>query len=72
MVMRSRQRGDDYCASFVVRIWFERGGDAPAEWRWHAIHVQSGHKRYGRAFEDLQVFVARESGLSPPTLGVID
>lgn len=58
----------DRGVSFVIRLWLESDQDRlPPEWRWKALHVQSGHERLGRRFRDLMVFVEEESGVPPPS-----
>jgi hypothetical protein len=59
---------DEQPASFVIRIWLESAARSELpEWRWHVLHVQSHHERYGRRLEDLFAFIGQESGVQPPT-----
>ena len=56
-------------ASFVIRLWLEtRKPGFPPEWRWHVIHVQSGHERYGYRLADLMDFIGDKSGAEPPSM----
>ncbi len=62
-------RTDHPRVSFVIRLWLElRTREAPPEWRWWILHVQSGRERCGRRFEDLIQFVRDQSGMDPPRL----
>lgn len=63
--VRLSQRG----VSFVIRLWLEaREREAPPEWRWHVLHVQSDRERYGRRLQDLIAFIGEQSGVEPPSL----
>lgn len=62
----SPRESSDHAASFVIRLWLEREGEDTPEWRWHVLHIQSHHERYGRRLEDLMRFIGEQSGVRPP------
>ncbi len=49
-------------ASFVIRIWWERGSKGPAVWRGQVVHVQTGQIAFFRRKDTLIAFIERWSG----------
>ncbi|HSC78921.1 MAG TPA: hypothetical protein VLC08_01080 [Chitinolyticbacter sp.] len=51
---------EDQSASFIVRIWRERGEteDGPGEWRGSIEHVQTGKRSFFRELRAIERFMA--------------
>jgi hypothetical protein len=60
--MNEVQRHD---GSFIVRIWWERGGVEPhaqPHWRGWVQHARTGRQLYFQSFESLLAFIEQETG----------
>ena len=62
----------DVSASFVARIWLERGSGGSPKWRGHVEHVQSGKKEYFGTLASLQEFLADVTGVPGPDANAAD
>jgi len=51
--------------SFIVRIWWEHGGDgqAASHWRGWIQHVRNGNQIYFASLRDLTNFIEQETGI---------
>ncbi len=59
--------GDGTSASFVARIWLERGHNGEPIWRGHIKHVGSGEEGYFQDLEEMNAFLERVSGVPGPS-----
>jgi hypothetical protein len=52
----ARTRGP-HTATFIVRLWLEKGGKTERAWRGQVEHVQSSEKRYVREMAQVIEFI---------------
>jgi hypothetical protein len=59
--MQSKHQIINRAASFVLRIWWEKGEASPI-WRGRVQHAASGDSRYFQTVAELLDFVERHAG----------
>lgn len=57
---------DNSLATFVARIWLERGTENNVMWRGHIRHVQGKAETYFNDFADMGAFLEQISGTPSP------
>lgn len=61
----SSEQARRHDGSFIIRIWWERGGEEAGHWRGWIQHVRNGNHVYFTNLRDMADFIEHETGMPP-------